>query len=52
MQGSVKDAENFPFVVIGNKKDKESERKVNFSQLGQRNEGPTVVQESWEHSIL
>ena len=29
MQGSPKDPENFPFVVLGNKLDKASERKVN-----------------------
>lgn len=28
MQGSPKDPENFPFVVLGNKSDKQNERKV------------------------
>lgn len=28
MQGTPKDAENFPFIVVGNKTDRETDRKV------------------------
>jgi len=34
-QSSVKDPENFPFVILGNKVDKEEERKVPNARSGQ-----------------
>ena len=35
MQGTPKDAENFPFIVIGNKIDKENERKIDVLKAKQ-----------------
>ena len=31
-QGGVKDPENFPFVILGNKKDRETDREVQFEK--------------------
>ena len=33
MQGGIKDADKFPFVIIGNKSDRESERKVEKARV-------------------
>ena len=33
MQGGIKDAHKFPFVIIGNKSDRESERKVEKARV-------------------
>ena len=35
MQGTPKDPENFPFIVIGNKIDKENERKIEIMKAKQ-----------------
>lgn len=52
-QLSPKDPDNFPFVLLGNKSDKESERKVKRNlTLGFWLENQTILLRPWQHALF